>query len=215
MNITPATIDQIDEIVFHLAKNFVEFDPLTHHLSINAIEFSTYLLPYVKASIDMQLTLIATDSHGLFAGAIVTLAYNYPLHYRKKSLNIQNYHDFFMSLRDSIPSQAHHDFSLKNPAVILEGGYLTVTPNHYGTDLPARLQAALFELAKKNHYQYILSEFTNPCNYSLYKRQFRDSFNVLSRLRYCDFINSSGIKPMHDAAGECILAAMDITRAGF
>lgn len=210
MNIAIASESDKSEILEYITQGFIQYDPLVNYMSLTSSELKNYFEPYINFSIEQKYAVIARSDAGDFVGTTVSHDYMYNPECLMITKNIQNYIEFFNMLCDDVQLANILNIFMIDAGLILCGGFVTVNPKYYGKNILAIMDEYLLKLAKQNGFKYILAEFTNPCNYSLHKRDYGDVLQVINRLRYSDFRNLDGDYPMKNAYGECILTLMEI-----
>jgi hypothetical protein len=206
--IVQAGIEDHAQIMDMIVTSFIKCDPLVNYLSLTVADFTVCVEPYVRASIQQQLAFVARDVidrnvAGVFVAHDVAIEVIFDAeHY---SSGVSNYVDFFAQLSNPLTQ-----LSLENRRSTLCGGFLAVSSQYYGANIPAMMNKALLAAARTKGYKAIVSEFTNPSNYYSYKRMSGNKLKTLNVLPFKDFINRKSERPMSLAHGEAILAIIDI-----
>ena len=191
-----------------IVTSFVRFDPLVNYLSLTVDDFTSYARPYINASIQQQLALIARDVRdNSVAGVCIAHDVITEVAHDTAQLSprVENYIEFFQALTSPLEQNAP-----ASPGTILCAGFLAVDSKYYGANIPSLMNEYLLTAARARGYSKVVSEFTNPSNYYSYKRMFGSILKTVTILPYNDFINSKNEQPLKGAHGETILTIMDI-----
>jgi hypothetical protein len=210
--ISLATEADKNDIMYHLIHHFVKLNPLLNYLHISSQAFSLYVEPFVQASINQALALIAKDNHGCIMGICIAYDWTTAMQGDPKSItpSIQMYMEFFRQLNTYLKRYfAQEKIHIEHGKIIC-GGYLVVVPAFFGAAIPQLLGKELYSMAKNRGFQFIEAEFIDSCNYYLFKREFGHELKMIHKLAYKDFITKRGEQPLKDAYGECILTLRHI-----
>jgi hypothetical protein len=203
-----AELSDYDQVLNMIANSFVEFDPLVNYLGISLEDFVTYAGPYIRASIQSNLALTAKNvENNTLAGVSIAHDVISDVEHDNSTLphTLRNYIDFFQQLTAPLEKSAP-----ASPGNILCAGFVAVSSQYYGANLPIQMNDGLLSAAKQQGYSVVVSEFTNPSNYYSYKRLFGERLKTANVLAFKDFINRDNERPMQTAHGECVLTVMNI-----
>lgn len=214
IEISQATTLDASVLLRNIVTSFMLFDPLTNHFGLSEDEFSLYLQSIIQTSIKQQLALIAKHAQdGSFVGTVIAYDFAIKEHSLEPSqitYGIRNWLDFFRKTNRSINDYlAKHKVEMK-PGLVLCADFLAVDRKYYGAQISRLVDEALFALAKRRGFRFIVGEYTNPCNFYGKKRELGDALEVVDVLVYKDFVNNDGEKPLENAVGECVVTVTDV-----